>query len=390
MLTRTSRISRRVEAVPPSGIRKFFDIAATMKDVISLGIGEPDFVTPTAISEAGIQSIRDGFTGYTSNSSTLDLREAISDHLQAMYGLRYDPEHEILVTVGVSEALHLAMIAALEEGDEVIFPQPSYVAYPAAIHFAGATPVAVATHVENEFQLTAEAVEAAITPRTRMLLIGYPNNPTGAVMTRERLAELAAVAERHDLLVASDEIYDRLVYGVTHTSFPALAGMRDRTLLLGGFSKAYAMTGWRIGYACGPADLIGAMRKVHQYIIMSAPTSAQYAAAYALRHGEAEVQRMVAAYDQRRRLIVDSLNGMGLPTFEPHGAFYCFPDIRSTGLTDSDFSERLIMEERVAAVPGSAFGECGAGYVRMAYTASLTQIGEALERIDRFVRRVRD
>lgn len=389
MLTRTNRISSRVEAVPPSGIRKFFDIAATMKDVISLGIGEPDFVTPTAISEAGMQSIRDGFTGYTSNSGTLDLREAIADHLASMYGLRYDPEHEILVTVGVSEALHLAMIAALEEGDEVIFPQPSYVAYPAAIHFAGASPVAVPTYVENEFQLTAEAVEAAITPRTRMLLIGYPNNPTGAVMTRERLAELAAVAERYGLLVASDEIYDRLVYGVTHTSFPALPGMRDRTLLLGGFSKAYAMTGWRIGYACGPADLIGAMRKVHQYIIMSAPTSAQYAAAYALRHGEPDVQRMLAAYDQRRRFIVDSLNGMGLPAFEPRGAFYCFPDIRSTGLSDSEFSERLIMEERVAAVPGSAFGDCGAGYVRMAYTASLTQIEEAMERIHRFVRRVR-
>ena len=389
MLTKTSRISSRVEAVPPSGIRKFFDIAATMKDVISLGIGEPDFVTPEDISAAGIASIHAGRTGYTSNSGTLDLREAIADHLARLYGVHYHPENEILVTVGVSEALHLAMVATLEAGDEVVFPQPSYVAYPAAVSFADGHPVAVDTHVEHEFQLTADAVEAALAPRTRALLLGYPNNPTGAVMTRERLADLADLAERHDLLVVSDEIYDRLVYGVEHTCFAALPGMQERTLLLGGFSKAYAMTGWRIGYACGPADLIGAMRKVHQYIIMSAPTAAQYAAAYALRHGEAHVQRMVGAYDQRRRLIVDRLNAMGLPTFEPRGAFYCFPDIRSTGLDDEEFSERLLMEERVAAVPGSAFGPSGAGYVRMAYTASYEQIEAALERIERFVTKVR-
>lgn len=389
MLTKTSRISQRVEAVPPSGIRKFFDIAATMKDVISLGIGEPDFVTPSDISEAGIKSIHDGITGYTSNSGITELREAISDHIDRLYGVRYDPQDEILVTVGVSEALHLAMVATLEPGDEVIFPQPSYVAYPAAVHFAGGAPVPVATQVEHEFQLTADAVEAATSRYTRMLLIGYPNNPTGAVMTRQRLIDLAYLAERHDWLVVSDEIYDRLVYGVEHTCFAALPGMRDRTLLLGGFSKAYAMTGWRVGYACGPADLIGAMRKVHQYIIMSAPTSAQYAATYALQHGEPHVQRMVAAYDKRRRMIVDRLNALGLPTFEPRGAFYCFPDIRSTGLDDTTFSERLIMEEKVAAVPGSAFGDSGQGYVRMAYTASYEQIEEALERIGRFVKRLR-
>ncbi|MCW5852616.1 MAG: aminotransferase class I/II-fold pyridoxal phosphate-dependent enzyme [Anaerolineae bacterium] len=389
MLTKTSRISSRVEAVPPSGIRKFFDIAATMKDVISLGIGEPDFVTPEDISAAGIASIHAGRTGYTSNSGTLDLREAIADHLAKLYGVHYHPENEILVTVGVSEALHLAMVATLEAGDEVVFPQPSYVAYPAAILFAGGQPVAVDTQVAHEFQLTADAVAGALTHRTRALLLGYPNNPTGAVMTRERLTDLADLAERHDLLVVSDEIYDRLVYGVEHTCFAALPGMQERTLLLGGFSKAYAMTGWRIGYACGPADLIGAMRKVHQYIIMSAPTAAQYAAAYALRHGEASVQHMVGAYDQRRRLIVARLNAMGLPTFEPRGAFYCFPDIRSTGLDDETFSERLLMEERVAAVPGSAFGPSGAGYVRMAYTASYEQIETALERIERFVNKVR-
>ncbi len=389
MLTKTSRISSRVEAVPPSGIRKFFDIAATMKDVISLGIGEPDFVTPQAISAAGIQSIHDGFTGYTSNSGTLELRQAISAHLNRLYGVEYDPQAEILVTVGVSEALHLAMVATLEAGDEVIFPQPSYVAYPASIFFAGGTAVPVATHVEHEFQLTRDAVEAAMSPRTRSLLIGYPNNPTGAVMTRGRLADLAHLADEHDLLVVSDEIYDRLVYGVEHTCFAALPRMRERTLLLGGFSKSYAMTGWRVGYACGPTDLIGAMRKVHQYIIMSAPTSAQYAATYALQHGEADVQRMVAAYDERRRTIVKGFNELGLPTFEPRGAFYCFPDIRSTGLDDETFSERLLMEEKVAVVPGSAFGASGAGYVRAAYTASLPHVEEALVRIGRFVRQVR-
>jgi len=389
MLTKTSRISSRVEAVPPSGIRKFFDIVATMKDVISLGIGEPDFVTPADISAAGIQSITDGITGYTSHSGTTELREAISENFDKLYGMRYDPQREILVTVGVSEALHLAMLATLEPGDEVVFPQPSYVAYPASIQFADAAPVVVPTYVEDEFQLTANAVAAAASSRTRMLLIGYPNNPTGAVMTRERLLDLSYLAERNDWLVVSDEIYDRLVYGIEHTCFAALPGMRDRTLLLGGFSKAYAMTGWRVGYACGPADLIDAMRKVHQYIIMSAPTSAQFAATYALQHGEADVQRMVAAYDERRKTIVSGFNAMGLPTFEPRGAFYCFPDIRSTGLDDNEFSERLLAEEKVAVVPGSAFGASGAGYVRAAYTASLPQVEEAVARIGRFVERVR-
>lgn len=389
MITQTHRVSQRVAAVPPSGIRKFFDIVATMKDVISLGIGEPDFSTPEDISQAGILSIEQGITGYTSNSGLIELRQAVSDHLAALYGVRYDPGEEILITVGVSEALHLAMTSFLEPGDEVVFPQPSYVAYPATVSFAGGTPVAVPTVVEDEFQLTADAVEAAITPRTRMLLVGYPNNPTGAVMTREGMAEVAAVAERHDLLVLSDEIYDRLVYGVEHTCVAALPGMRERTLLLGGFSKAYAMTGWRVGYACGPADMIAAMRKVHQYIIMSAPTSAQYAATYAIRNGEPHVQAMVNAYNERRKTIVAGFNAIGLPTFEPRGAFYCFPDIRSTGLDENEFSERLLMEEKVAVVPGTAFGDSGAGYVRAAYTASLPQVEEALARIERFVRRVR-
>jgi len=379
-------LAQRVLTIPPSGIRRFFDIAATMKDVISLSIGEPDFVTPERIRRAGIASIERGETKYTSNSGTVELRRALSDHLFWRYRVHYDSEKELLITVGVSEALLCAMLATIEPGDEVIVPEPSFVAYQPSVVFAGGTPVVVETRVENQFQVTGESIERAVTPKTKGILIGYPNNPTGAVMSRGRLLEVAQVAEKHDLLVFSDEIYDRLVYGVEHVCFSALPGMRDRTILLGGFSKDYAMTGWRIGYACGNPEVLGAIRKIHQYIIMSAPTMGQACALEALLHGEADVQNMVRLYDERRRLIVSGLNRIGLPTFEPHGAFYAFPDIRRTGLRSETFCEKLLDSERVAVVPGNAFGACGEGFVRICYAASMEEIEEALSRIERFVK----
>jgi aminotransferase len=373
--------------VPPSGIRRFFDIAATMDDVISLGIGEPDFDTPPAIVRAGLASLEAGETHYTSNSGIVALREALADHLEQLYGVRYDPESELLITVGVSEALYLALAATVEHGDEVLVPEPCFVSYNPEVIFSGGQPVNVCTSAENDFQLLAWQVEEAITERTKALLLGYPNNPTGAVMSRERLLDVARLAEKHDLLVISDEIYDRLVYGVEHTCFAALPNMRQRTILLGGFSKAYAMTGWRIGYAAAPAEILGAMRKVHQYTIMSAPTTAQYAALEALHHGEESVQEMRARYDRRRRLIVEGLNNIGLTCFEPKGAFYAFPSIAATGMSDDEFSERLLMEEKVACVPGSAFGACGAGHVRCSYATAYDQIEEALARMARFAQR---
>jgi aminotransferase len=373
--------------VPPSGIRRFFDIAATMDDVISLGIGEPDFTTPASVVRAGIASLEEGETHYTSNSGILELRVALADHLEHLYGVHYDPETEVLITVGVSEALYLALAATLDPGDQVIVPEPCFVAYNPEVIFAGGVPANVCTCAENDFQLLAADVEAAITPRTKALLLGYPNNPTGAVMTRQRLVEIADLAEKHDLLVVSDEIYDRLVYGMEHTCFASLPGMHPRTILLGGFSKAYAMTGWRIGYAAAPAEILGAMRKVHQYTIMSAPTMAQFGALDALMHGEDAVQEMRARYDRRRRLIVDGLNSIGLTCFEPRGAFYAFPSIAATGMSDVEFSERLLAEERVACVPGSAFGACGASHVRCSYATAYEKIEQALERMARFAQR---
>ncbi len=382
-----NRISQKVSAVPPSGIRRFFDIATTMKDVISLGIGEPDFVTPEHIRRAGIEAIQQGETHYTSNSGTIELRVALAEKLNELYGVSYDSESELLITVGVSEALQTTMLALLDPGDEVIVPEPSYVAYKPSVIFAGGAPVVVNTHVEDGFQVTGEEIERAITPRTKIIFIGYPNNPTGAVMTRERLQEIADVAEKHDLLVVSDELYDRLVYGVEHVCFPTLPGMRDRTILLGGFSKNYAMTGWRVGYAAANPEILSAIRRVHQYIIMSAPTMSQIAATEALLHGEPDVRAMVTEYDQRRQLMVSGLNTIGLPTFEPHGAFYTFPDIRPTGLTSEEFSEKLLVEEHIAAVPGGAFGASGEGFVRMAYANSMANLEEALTRIERFVKK---
>jgi len=385
---RESYINQRVAGLKPSGIRKFFDIAATMQDVISLGIGEPDFLTPPAISEAGIQSIKRGDTHYTSNAGLIELRRALSRHLEKKYQVSYDPNTELILTVGVSEALYLAFSAVLEVGDEVIIPTPCFVSYQAEVILAGGVPVEVASKLENDFNPDPAAIEAAITPRTKVLLIGYPNNPTGGVATRETLIKIAEIAEKHDLLVISDEIYDRLVYGFTHVCFAGLPGMHKRTLLLGGFSKDYAMTGWRIGYAAGPADLIRGLTRIHQYTVMSAPTMSQVAALEALEHGENAVLEMVAEYDRRRKLIVKGLNNLGLNTFEPHGAFYAFPQISVTGMNEDSFAERLLQEEKVAVVPGSAFGLGGEGFVRCSYATSYEKIEEALRRIERFMRRM--
>jgi aminotransferase len=382
-------LAQRVKAVPPSGIRRFFDILATMDDVISLGVGEPDFDTPRQIVEAGVEALREGRTHYTSNYGTIQLRTALSAHLERLYGIRYEPATELLITVGASEAVDLALRATCDPGDEVILHEPSYVAYVPAVVFAGGTVVQVATRFEDDFALDPAAVEAAITPRTKALFLGYPCNPTGAVLSDAIQEELAAIAERHDLLVYSDEIYDRLAYGdYRHRAFSALPGMRDRTILMGGFSKAYAMTGWRVGWLAAPAAMLEGIVKVHQYGIMSASTIAQDAALVALTDGEADVRRMVAEYDRRRRLLVDGLNSLGLETFEPRGAFYAFPRITSTGLTEDEFTERLLREERVAVVPGSAFGPSGAGHVRACYATSFDDLEEALRRIGRFVERV--
>ena len=382
-----SFISQRVASVPPSGIRRYFDISATMKDVISLGIGEPDFVTPANILREGVASLERGQTGYTSNSGTIELRNALSLQLQKLYGVEYNPETELLITVGVSEAMYLAMTAIIDPGDEVIVPQPCFVAYAPEVIFAGGTAITIPTSVANEFQVTAEEIEAKITPRTKAILIGYPNNPTGAVMTRDRLGDIARIAEKYDLLVISDEIYDRLVYGIEHTCFASLPGMKDRTVLLGGFSKDYAMTGWRIGYVAAPAEVLAATRKVHQYTIMSAPTMGQHAALAALQHGEEHVQSMVAEYDRRRKLIVSGCNSLGLDCFEPRGAFYAFPSIAKTGLSDNEFAEKLLAEEQVAVIPGNAFGVGGEGFVRMAYAQSYEKIEQALERMRKFMQR---
>jgi aminotransferase len=380
-------ISERVAATAPSGIRKFFDIAATMENVISLGIGEPDFVSPDPILQEGIASLQRGETQYTSNSGTIELRVALSRHLNKLYALQYDPESEIIITVGVSEALYLAMTAVLDPGDEVIIPEPCFVSYAPEVTLASGVPVMVPTRVEDDFQVTAETIESAVTPKTKAILLGYPNNPTGAVMTRTVMQEIATLAIQRDLLVISDEIYDRLVYGVKHTCVPSLPGMRERTILLGGFSKDYAMTGWRIGYACAEPELLAAMRKIHQYTIMSAPTTAQAAAVAALEHGEDHVERMRQEYDRRRRLIVDGFNTLGLDCFEPRGAFYAFPSIVASGMSSDDFAMRLLEEEEVAMVPGEAFGASGSGFVRASYATAFEQIEEALNRIESFMQR---
>ena len=386
MKTRTA-VSKRVRDIPPSGIRRFFDIIASMEGVISLGVGEPDFVTPWHIREAGIYALEKGFTSYTSNYGVLELREELARHIHRHHGLEYDPGQQLLVTVGVSEGVDLALRAILDPGDEVIITDPTYVSYKACVALAGGEFVSVPTSVDNEFRVQAEDIEKRVTPRTRALLIGYPNNPTGAVLEREELLRIADVAQRHDLLVISDEVYGRLVYGVEHTCFATLPGMKERTIYLNGFSKAFAMTGWRLGYAAATKEIVEAMMKVHQYTMMCASTMAQMAAIQALREGEPHVQQMVAEYDQRRRVMVKGFNEMGLKCFEPKGAFYAFPSIESTGMTSDEFAERLLLEERVAVIPGSTFGECGEGYVRCCYATSMPEIEEALERMARFARR---
>ncbi len=380
-------LAHHVTGLKPSGIRKFFDIVATMKDVISLGIGEPDFVTPAPIIQAGIRSMQDGETHYTSNAGLLELRQAIAEHIQKRYGVVYDPKGEVIVTVGVSEALYLVMTALLNQGEEVIIPTPCFVSYQAEVILAGGVAVEVPTYVEDEFQVRPEKLEAAITPRTKAILLGYPNNPTGAVYTRQVLQEIARIAEKHDLVVISDELYDQLVYGVEHVCFASLPGMRERTVLLGGFSKNYAMTGWRAGYALGPEGIIKGLVRIHQYTLMCAPTMSQKAALEALRSGDKYVEEMRQEYDRRRQLIVSGLNRLGLPTFAPGGAFYAFPNITATGMDDETFAQKLLEEERVAVVPGSAFGAGGEGYVRCSYATSYEKLEEALRRIENFMRR---
>jgi len=381
-------VSERIRSIPPSGLLKFFDILATMEDVLSLGIGEPDLPTPQPICRAGIESISRGETGYTSNAGKLELRQAIAAYLDERYGVQYDPEGEVLVTVGVSEALHAALLSLVDVGDAVLLPEPCFVAYDPCVRFANGLPVAVATRAEDGFQVTGEELAIAMRPRVKALLLSYPNNPTGAVMERARLLEVARFAEEHDLIVISDEIYDRFVYGLEHTCFASLPDMKQRTVLLGGFSKSHAMTGWRIGYACGPREIIQAMHKVHQYIIMSAPTMAQNGILGAFSCGEDCVQEIVREFATRREVTLAALWRMGLPCVEPRGAIYAFPSIAATGLNSTEFSERLLCEEKVAVVPGNAFGASGEGYVRIAYTVPLPQLEEALGRLERFVGRL--
>ena len=376
----------KVARIPASGIRRFFDLIAGVEGAISLGVGEPDFVTPERFREAAIRSIKDGKTKYTSNYGIRPLREAISEHTAKLRGVRYDVDREIIVTVGVSEAVDLAMRATLNEGDEVILADPSYVAYVPGIVLAGGVPVAVPTSEENAFRLLPDDVEAAITPRTRAILLGFPNNPTGAVLEREDVEGIARLVAEHDLLVYADEIYDRLVYGTEHQSILSQPDMKEHTIYLAGFSKSYAMTGWRVGYACAPAEIIEQMMKIHQYTVMCVPTAAQYAALEALKTGEPEVQRMVGEYDKRRKYMWSRFNAMGLHCFEPRGAFYCFPNITSTGLSDDEFCEQLLKQERVVVVPGNAFGERGRGHVRACYASSMEQIVDACDRIERFVK----
>ena len=378
-------LSKSVQQLSPSGIRRYFDIAATMDDVVTLGIGEPDFVTPPHIMDAGVQSVYDGQTGYTSNAGIYELRAAIANHVADRYQVRYSPDCEVLITVGVSEGLYLALKALLDPGDEVLVVEPCFVANAAAVQMAGGKSVLVPTSVDNEFQVTGADLEARVTTRAKAILLSYPNNPTGAVLTRERLLEVAAVAEEYDLVVISDEIYERLVFGIEHINFATLPGMYERTIVLSGMSKSYAMTGWRIGYVTAPRVFTEAMYKIHQYLIMSAPTMGQFAALEAIQFGEQDVESMWRQYDRRRRMIVDGFNRLGLSCFEPRGAFYAFPNIESSGLDEESFCEELLREERVALIPGSAFGPSGRGFARASYATSEDNIREALRRIENFL-----
>ncbi|MCR5176438.1 MAG: aminotransferase class I/II-fold pyridoxal phosphate-dependent enzyme [Anaerovibrio sp.] len=386
MINWNDRISPVVKNVPPSGIRKFFDIASEMEDVISLGVGEPDFITPWSIRESCVYGLEQGYTSYTANRGLMELREEICILHKNRFDLDYDPKTNVLVTVGVSEALDIAMRTILCPGDEILIPEPCYVSYKACATLAGGIPVPVAAKAANDFRITPDDLEPHVSPKTKALLIGYPNNPTGAILSKEELEAIARFAIKHDLIVISDEIYGDLTYGgVKHICFAGLPEMKDRTILLNGFSKAYAMTGWRIGYALSNPDIIAAMTKIHQYTMLCAPITAQIAAVEALRHGEKYMRKMVSEYDKRRRLIYDGLQNAGLKCFEPKGAFYIFPDITSTGLTSEEFAEKILIQEHVALVPGNAFGESGEGFVRCSYATSIEQISEALARIEHFV-----
>lgn len=379
-------LSDRTVSLKPSGIRRFFDIANEMEGVIALGVGEPDFKTPYSVRQAAIQNLQHGQTRYTANAGLSELRRAISDYLKRKFDLAYDKKDEILVTVGGSEAIDLAIRAFLNPGDEVLIPEPCFVCYSPIVTLTSGVPVSIQTREEDEFRLTPEQLEAAITPKTKMLVLPYPNNPTGAVMRREDLEGIARVLRGTNILVLSDEIYGELTYSKSgHTSVAQIEGMKERTVFVGGFSKTYAMTGWRLGYLCGPAPLVSAMTKLHQYAIMSAPTTAQYAAVEAIRNGDEDIVHMREEYDMRRRLLVDGLNRLGLTCFEPQGAFYCFPSIKSTGLTSEEFCERLLYTQHVAVVPGTAFGDCGEGFVRVSYCYSTSHLIEALHRIELFL-----
>lgn len=382
-------VNARVRRIPPSGIRRFFDLVSGSKDVISLGVGEPDFITPWHVREASVYALERGMTAYTPNAGLPELRELIAEYLAGRFGLRYEPADQIIVTVGGSEALDLAFRTLLEPGDEVLIPEPCFVSYSPLASLAGGVPVGIETRAADAFKLTPAALEAAITPRSKVLVLSYPSNPTGAIMTEEELSPIAALVEKHDLIVISDEIYAELTYEGKHASFAGLPGMRDRTVLVSGFSKAFAMTGWRLGYLCAHPELARAMLKVHQYSIMCASTMAQAAAIEALREGLPEVERMVESYNQRRRLMVAGFRQIGLDIHEPQGAFYAFPSVKSTGLTSEQFAERLFAEAKVAAVPGHVFGLGGEGHLRCSYATSVPQLNEALERIGRFVEKLR-
>ena len=384
-------LSDKIVTIKPSGIRKFFDIVSEMKDAISLGVGEPDFDTPWSIREEGIYALEKGRTYYTSNSGLLELRKEISSYLNRKYNLKYEPVKETVVTVGGSEAIDLAFRAMLNPGDEVIIPKPCYVSYDPCVVLADGVPVSVDLREEDEFKLTKELLLSAITPKTKILVLAFPNNPTGAVMTREELEEIAKVVIEKDIFVVSDEIYAELTYGdITHCSIASIEGMKERTIVINGFSKAFSMTGWRLGYACGPEMIVSQMLKIHQFAIMCAPTNSQYAAVEALKNCDTEVQKMKEEYDRRRKFMLSRLRGMGLKCFEPFGAFYIFPNISEFGMTSDEFATRFLNEERVAAVPGTAFGDCGEGFLRMSYASSLDNLETAMERLENFINRLRD
>ncbi len=378
-------ILKKVKDLPPSGIRRYFDLLNEMQDVISLGVGEPDFTTPWSVSEAGIYSLEQGHTHYSSNAGMVRLREEISRYVQNNYGLEYDPRSQILVTVGGSEGIDLALRALTGPGDEVVIPEPCFVAYQGCTRLTGATPVIINLRAEDQFKLTPELLEKALTPRTKAVVIPFPNNPTGAVMNRNELSALVRILKDRDLVVLSDEIYAELTYQGKHVSIASFPEMKDKTIVINGFSKAFAMTGWRLGYACAHPEFIKAMTKIHQYAIMCAPTTAQHAAIEALRNADADVKEMVREYNRRRRVLVDGFRQMGLECFEPLGAFYAFPCIKNTGLSSEEFCEKLLLTEKVLVVPGTAFGKVGEGFIRVCYASSLENIIEALKRIGRFI-----